>query len=117
MTTTAYRHNKQALQYRIRFCEGGKTCEGNAEENVLCNQQECPQWADWTPWSTCSDSCGEGGTKLRTRLLLSIIIHALAKMGVPHNLKVFLKEWEKQPFTTMRNKSRKGINQGSSCLH
>uniref|UniRef100_A0A914RP33 Uncharacterized protein n=1 Tax=Parascaris equorum TaxID=6256 RepID=A0A914RP33_PAREQ len=54
------------LRYRIRFCEGGKTCEGNAEENVLCNQQECPQWTDWTSWSTCSDSCGEGGAKLRT---------------------------------------------------
>ena len=31
-----------------------------------CNEEGCPTWTDWTPWSDCSSSCG-GGRRVRAR--------------------------------------------------
>ncbi|XP_021098568.1 hemicentin-1 [Heterocephalus glaber] len=61
---------------RTRTCSnpsaqhGGRPCEGNAVEIIMCNIRPCPvhgAWSPWHPWGRCSKSCGEG-TQMRTRL-------------------------------------------------
>ncbi|KFO28580.1 Hemicentin-1 [Fukomys damarensis] len=61
---------------RTRTCNnplaqhGGRPCEGNAVEIIMCNMRPCPvhgAWSPWQPWGGCSKSCGEG-TQMRTRL-------------------------------------------------
>ena len=62
---------------RTRQCDspaptnGGKECEGNAEETQECNPEPCPvdgNWGEFGPWSEeCSESCG-GGVLTRSRL-------------------------------------------------
>uniref|UniRef100_A0A8C3YS46 Hemicentin-1 n=1 Tax=Catagonus wagneri TaxID=51154 RepID=A0A8C3YS46_9CETA len=61
---------------RTRTCNnpsaqhGGRQCEGNAVEIIMCNLRPCPvhgAWSTWQPWATCSASCGKG-TQTRTRL-------------------------------------------------
>ncbi|XP_023559876.1 hemicentin-1 [Octodon degus] len=61
---------------RTRTCNnppaqhGGRPCEGNAVEIIMCNVRPCPVpggWSSWQPWGECSKSCGEG-TQMRTRL-------------------------------------------------
>ncbi|XP_049724489.1 hemicentin-1 isoform X1 [Elephas maximus indicus] len=61
---------------RTRTCNdpsaqhGGRPCEGNAVEIIMCNIRPCPvhgAWSFWQPWSACSESCGKG-TQTRTRL-------------------------------------------------
>ncbi|XP_048080805.2 hemicentin-1 isoform X4 [Ursus arctos] len=63
-------------QTRTRTCNnpsaqyGGRPCEGNAVEIIMCNIRPCPvpgAWSTWQPWSACSESCGKG-TQIRTRL-------------------------------------------------
>ncbi|KAM6165457.1 hemicentin-1 [Erethizon dorsatum] len=63
-------------QTRTRTCNnpspqhGGRPCEGNAVEIIMCNIRPCPvhgAWSPWQPWGGCSKSCGEG-TQMRTRL-------------------------------------------------
>ncbi|KAI6191287.1 hypothetical protein M3Y97_00212400 [Aphelenchoides bicaudatus] len=67
-------------QSRVRACRNGKSCDGEAEEMRECaemrcpkpqptwgRQQACPEWLNWQPWSTCSASCGDGSSRLRTR--------------------------------------------------
>ncbi|XP_004768021.1 hemicentin-1 isoform X1 [Mustela putorius furo] len=56
--------NNPSAQY------GGRPCEGNAVEIIMCNIRPCPvhgAWSTWQPWSACSESCGKG-TQIRTRL-------------------------------------------------
>ncbi|XP_062505321.1 A disintegrin and metalloproteinase with thrombospondin motifs adt-1-like isoform X3 [Corticium candelabrum] len=59
---------------RSRKCDnpapenGGKTCDGSAEEEGQCNQESCPVdggWTDWSTWSLCSVTCGGGGAVRR----------------------------------------------------
>nr|XP_036865807.1 hemicentin-1 [Manis javanica] len=63
-------------QTRTRSCNnpsaqyGGRPCEGNAVEIIMCNSRPCPvhgAWSTWQPWGTCSRSCGKG-TQTRSRL-------------------------------------------------
>ncbi|XP_057363933.1 hemicentin-1 isoform X3 [Manis pentadactyla] len=56
--------NNPSAQY------GGRPCEGNAVEIIMCNSRPCPvhgAWSTWQPWGTCSRSCGKG-TQTRSRL-------------------------------------------------
>ncbi|KAM4861104.1 hemicentin-1 [Thomomys bottae] len=61
---------------RTRTCNdppaqhGGRPCEGNAVEIIICNVRPCPvpgAWSAWQPWGACSESCGKG-TQMRSRL-------------------------------------------------
>uniref|UniRef100_H0WC62 Hemicentin-1 n=1 Tax=Cavia porcellus TaxID=10141 RepID=H0WC62_CAVPO len=61
---------------RTRTCNnpsaqhGGRPCEGNAVEIIMCNIRPCPvhgAWSPWQPWGECSRSCGEG-IQIRARL-------------------------------------------------
>jgi len=59
------------IRQRNRFCtnpapqHNGKDCSaiGPASESQNCNESPCPQnggFTEWSPWSSCSASCGEG---------------------------------------------------------
>ena len=65
-------------RYRTRNCTdprpqyGGQNCSkiGPAIETEQCNNQPCPipgGYTSWSNFSECSVSCGEGGTRYRTR--------------------------------------------------
>ena len=51
---------------RVRDCLAGYSCEGDAEEVVECNEDSCPAFSQWSPWSQCTQSCG-GGSRQRER--------------------------------------------------
>ncbi|XP_048843123.1 thrombospondin-2 [Brienomyrus brachyistius] len=60
---------------RIRHCNapmpqrGGKDCQGTGRETQSCQADPCPidgGWGPWSPWATCSATCG-GGLKSRSR--------------------------------------------------
>lgn len=62
---------------RFRTCSdpvpknGGKPCENPAhfQEAETCLTHDCPvdgDWSDWSPWHSCSVTCG-GGTAFRSR--------------------------------------------------
>ncbi|KAL3315722.1 hypothetical protein Ciccas_005642 [Cichlidogyrus casuarinus] len=65
------------LRQRTKRCDspppsnGGKSCEGEAFEEILCEGlPPCAldgSWSEWTEWSQCSRSCGRGGTQKRIR--------------------------------------------------
>uniref|UniRef100_A0ABM5GDB4 Hemicentin-1 n=1 Tax=Pogona vitticeps TaxID=103695 RepID=A0ABM5GDB4_9SAUR len=66
----------QGNKTRTRTCSspraqhGGKPCDGNAAESVICNIRPCPvngAWGSWLPWGPCSETCGKG-THVRVRL-------------------------------------------------
>ncbi len=45
---------------------GRLLCDGNAFEEEICNDRQCPQWTTWGDWSSCSETCG-GGSRTRSR--------------------------------------------------
>nr|XP_005290755.1 hemicentin-1 isoform X1 [Chrysemys picta bellii] len=66
----------QGNKTRTRTCSnpttqhGGRPCDGNAVESIMCNIRPCPvegAWGSWLPWGSCSDTCGKG-TQTRLRL-------------------------------------------------
>uniref|UniRef100_A0A6Q2XMY7 Thrombospondin-1 n=1 Tax=Esox lucius TaxID=8010 RepID=A0A6Q2XMY7_ESOLU len=61
---------------RIRLCNsptpqmGGKDCQGEGRQTEKCTKSPCPingNWGPWSPWDTCSATCG-GGSQARKRL-------------------------------------------------
>ncbi|CAD6189314.1 unnamed protein product [Caenorhabditis auriculariae] len=53
------------FQIRERLCDG-QLCPTANKQARTCNQQQCPVvtsvviWNEWTEWSTCTETCGEG---------------------------------------------------------
>eukprot|EP00927_Polykrikos_kofoidii_P076982 TRINITY_DN73982_c0_g1_i1.p1 TRINITY_DN73982_c0_g1~~TRINITY_DN73982_c0_g1_i1.p1 ORF type:complete len:2196 (+),score=302.08 TRINITY_DN73982_c0_g1_i1:29-6589(+) len=53
---------------------GGKACSGLQSETDDCASSICPiacEWENWSPWSSCSKTCGLGMTK-RVRQIRSL---------------------------------------------
>ncbi|XP_017276034.1 hemicentin-1 isoform X1 [Kryptolebias marmoratus] len=59
----------QGNRTRVRTCSdppaqhGGRSCEGQAVEVIMCSVRPCPvagNWGSWLPWSPCSETCGKG---------------------------------------------------------
>ncbi|VDL70721.1 unnamed protein product [Nippostrongylus brasiliensis] len=65
-----------AVVVRTRECQHG-TCDGASEERLLCNQQDCPSWTEWTAWTVCAMKCDEETYRIRNRLCMF--------NGVTHN--------------------------------
>ncbi|KAK6038837.1 thrombospondin type 1 domain protein [Cooperia oncophora] len=64
------RHGHHVLEvYRTRECEHG-SCEGASEERLLCNQQDCPAWTEWTAWTVCANKCDEDTYRIRNRICM-----------------------------------------------
>ncbi|XP_053387527.1 neurogenic locus notch homolog protein 2-like isoform X2 [Mercenaria mercenaria] len=50
---------------RLRHCNTGRDvdCAGKPFETVPCTASNCPVdgvWSEWTQWSTCTETCGDG---------------------------------------------------------
>lgn len=65
----------ESTRSRSRSCDdpppqyGGKFCDGLRNETESCAVDPCPvngNWAPWSTWSTCTDTCG-GGSQTHTR--------------------------------------------------
>ena len=59
-----------SFKYRTRVCEVYDTneeCVGEPIEKVPCSNGKCPTFSEWTPWTTCQPSCGDGES-IRLRL-------------------------------------------------
>ncbi|XP_052087844.1 coadhesin-like [Mytilus californianus] len=61
---------------RKRTCDNpapannGRDCSGSDSDEELCILNECPingNWTEWSLWSICSLTCGEGGERIRKR--------------------------------------------------
>ncbi|XP_076816382.1 uncharacterized protein LOC143462201 [Clavelina lepadiformis] len=51
------------IQTRVRICRKGKddtNCVGPVTQFVNCNGHNCPKWGQWSSWSPCMVTCGEG---------------------------------------------------------
>ena len=57
------------VQRRFRLCNspppqyGGAPCNNKTSGARICNDRPCPidgKFSDWTPWQTCSATCGSG---------------------------------------------------------
>uniref|UniRef100_A0A7E4UZ46 Peptidase M12B domain-containing protein n=1 Tax=Panagrellus redivivus TaxID=6233 RepID=A0A7E4UZ46_PANRE len=66
------------FQLRERLCDG-VLCAENSKQARTCNIQDCPRsfrsappklWSQWSSWSPCSSTCGEG-FQSRSRTCLS----------------------------------------------
>ncbi|XP_078487952.1 uncharacterized protein LOC100179634 isoform X3 [Ciona intestinalis] len=59
------------LRTRLRTCfngvEGNPGCLGSNSERGECSTEPCPQWTNWSPWSTCDVTCA-GGSQTRRRI-------------------------------------------------
>ena len=67
---------------RTRECISSKTnlpiddkkCHGleslGSSHTTKCIKKRCPTWADWQPWTSCSQTCGREATKTRRRSCL-----------------------------------------------
>jgi len=67
---------KDSVRTRTRECSrprnGGKICDGRDRDTKKCYKYPCPEavdgkWMKWSPWSSCSKTCGYGGSKTRKR--------------------------------------------------
>lgn len=47
------------------------SCVGDSFHTESCIRGECPDWAQWGTWSSCSDRCGEEGTQTRRRVCVN----------------------------------------------
>lgn len=71
-------------QTRTRTMTGGAAPCPALEETRACNEQACPidcVLSDWSGFGTCSVTCG-GGTKIRTRSIITASEHGGAACGV-----------------------------------
>merc|ERR1719343_1579745 len=67
----------QKRRYRYVKVEascGGAACDQSSSEEVTdcprkCHNMHYCVWANWGAWSSCSETCGTGSTKTRTRHL------------------------------------------------
>eukprot|EP00118_Oscarella_pearsei_P020948 m.232382 g.232382 ORF g.232382 m.232382 type:complete len:812 (+) comp40078_c0_seq33:147-2582(+) len=71
-----------AIQTRTRSCSApppsnsGNPCQGDKNETKLCDKPTfpCPidgKWSGWGTWGSCSKSCGDGASEMRTRMCSS----------------------------------------------
>ncbi|MED6248128.1 thrombospondin-1-like [Girardinichthys multiradiatus] len=66
----------EGVMTQIRLCNsptpqmGGRDCQGEGRHTKVCQLSPCPingGWGPWSPWDTCSATCG-GGIQTRKHL-------------------------------------------------
>ena len=50
--------------------KNGNPCNVDLAETETCNTNPCPEWTEWSGWTTCSRSCGGGSRKKVRECLL-----------------------------------------------
>ncbi|XP_055956211.1 A disintegrin and metalloproteinase with thrombospondin motifs adt-1 [Patella vulgata] len=51
---------KRERQRKCLNSKLGSNCRGNSKDTTACVQAPCPDWTEWSNWSSCSVTCGEG---------------------------------------------------------